>query len=52
MGRAKRKKAERRNPGPEPDRIVFKGDPAAIIRKILQKKPPPEGWPEENGDEK
>lgn len=45
MGVARRKKAERRNPGPEPDRIAFKGDPAAAIRNTLQKEPPPEARP-------
>ena len=52
MARTKRKPAKGNRPGPEPDSIVFEGDPAAAIRKILRKKPPPEGWPEENGGEK
>jgi hypothetical protein len=32
-------------PGPKPDTLKIDGDWKAAIKKSLQKKKPPEGWP-------
>jgi hypothetical protein len=32
--------------GPEPERLKLEGDWKALIGEALQKKKPPEGWPE------
>jgi hypothetical protein len=47
-----KKKAKRKNPshpasspGPKPDVLKIKGPWQEAMRKSLQKKKPPEGWP-------
>ena len=39
----KKKKSKR---GPTPDRVKIKGDWSEAIKTALEKKRPPEGWPE------
>lgn len=38
-------------PGPEPERLKIEGDWEDAIKKALKTPRPPEGWPDESGDE-
>ena len=37
-------------PGPDEDRLQIDGDWEEALKKALQKKRPPEGWPEEDDE--
>jgi hypothetical protein len=41
----KKAKKSKSTPGPRPDRLKLKGPWEEAVRKSLQKKKPPEGWP-------
>jgi hypothetical protein len=42
-----KKKPQKKKPGPKPDILKIEGDWKEAIKKSLQKKPPPEGWPKD-----
>ena len=41
----KRGKKKRLTPGPKPDTLKIEGDWEGAVKKSLQKKKPPGGWP-------
>ena len=41
----KKPKPKAQAPGPKPDRLKIKGEWRSAVKKSLEKKKPPEGWP-------
>ncbi|MCP3904874.1 MAG: hypothetical protein GY715_14705 [Planctomycetes bacterium] len=42
-------KPDKERPGPDPERLKIKGDWEDAMRKAIEKKRPPEGWPKPDG---
>lgn len=45
MAKANKQSKKSAAPGPKPDLLKLKGNWQAAMKKSLQKKKPPEGWP-------
>ncbi len=45
MKKKQPKKKAKATPGPKPDRLKLEGNWRDVVKKSLQKKKPPDGWP-------